>query len=62
MQLTNDGNPLIEGTTKMTPQPMVKTSVSSGHSRQSSATSATHCDQSMAQPNESINNRQAPAQ
>lgn len=46
MQLSNDGKPQIQGTTKMTPQPMVCTSVSSGHSRQSSATSTTtHYDQ-----------------
>lgn len=47
MQLTsNDGNPQIQGTTKIAPQPMVQTSVSSGHSRQSSATSTTtHTDQ-----------------
>lgn len=31
----------IQGTTKSTPQPMVQTSVSAGHSRQSSTTSAT---------------------
>lgn len=52
MQLSNDGNPQIQGTTKAAPQPMVQTSVSSGHSRQSSATSTTtHYDQ----PNQSIN-------
>lgn len=46
MQLSNDGNPQIQGTTKIAPQPMVQTSVSSGHSRQSSATSTTtHYDQ-----------------
>lgn len=46
MQLSNDGNPQIQGTTKIAPQPMVQTSVSSGHSRQSSATSTTtHTDQ-----------------
>lgn len=53
MQLTNDGKPQIQGTTKMTPQPMVKTSVSSGHSRESSATSTTtHDNQSTAQTTE----------
>lgn len=63
MQLSNDGKPQIQGTTKMTPQPMVKTSVSSGHSRQSSAASTTtHYDQSVAQPNDLIQNRQASAQ
>lgn len=60
MQLTNDGNPQIQGTTKIAPQPMVQTSV--GHSRQSSATSTTtHCDQPTS-PNESATNRPANAQ
>lgn len=46
MQLTNASKQQIQGTTKSTPQPMVQTSVSTGHSRQSSATSTTtHCDQ-----------------
>lgn len=44
MQLTNDGNPQIQGTTKIAPQPMVQHEV--GHSRQSSAASTTtHFDQ-----------------
>lgn len=44
MQLSS--NQQIQGTTKSTPQPMVQTSVSAGHSRQSSTTSTTtNCDQ-----------------
>lgn len=63
MQLTNDGKPQIQGTTKMAPQPMVQTSVSSGHSRQSSATSTTtHYDQQPNVPNELASNRQVNAQ
>lgn len=42
MQLSS--NQQIQGTTKSTPQPMVQTSVSASHSRQSS-TSTTNCDQ-----------------
>lgn len=62
MQLSNDGNPQIQGTTKIAPQPMVQTSVSSGHSRQSSATSTTtHYDQPNI-PNDLASNRQATAQ
>lgn len=46
MQLSNESKQQIQGTTKTTPQPMVQTSVSAGHSRQSSATSTTtHYDQ-----------------
>lgn len=66
MQLSNDGNPQIQGTTKIAPQPMVQTSVSSGHSqqhsRQSSATSTTtHYDQ-VNTPNDVASNRQTNAQ
>ncbi|XP_031628115.1 pyridoxal-dependent decarboxylase domain-containing protein 1 [Contarinia nasturtii] len=59
MQLTNDGKNQIQGTTKIAPQPIVQTSVSSGHSRQSSATSTTtHYDQPAIAPNEQHSNRQ----
>lgn len=48
MQLANDSKQQIQGTTKSTPQPMVQTSISSGHSRQSSAASTTtHYDQQL---------------
>lgn len=64
MQLANDGKQQIQGTKKIAPQPMVQTSVSAGHSRQSSATSTTtHYDQpAVNAPNELTSNRQANAQ
>lgn len=61
MQLINEGKEIqqIQGTSKIAPQPMVQTSVSSGHSRQSSSTSTTtHYDQSPNQPNELVLNKQ----
>lgn len=55
MQLTNSQQQ-IQGTTKTTPQPMIQTAVSTGHSRQSSATSTTtHCDQQQTPKTETNN-------